>query len=487
MQSGKLTVILADNLLDADAISVALQSATRCSSGLSLLLQSNRVTMVPPMLFQGVSSVQTCFQDTVLCITPSIDLTVDLSANPITRIDRRALTGLAHLKSATILLNDLTGGSVDTPTAFNYAGVVWDDDATLSISFSNSSGVPMTVVNSLTRPTNGPMSVIVDLSSNSYTSIAAGICTETCPTGLNLSHNAISSISPQAFNYTFTLETLDLSNNALTLLSLAATNNLPTLSNFRLAQNRVYALPLTNNHIATPSDAVGNPLQCGQYGASAANCSCAAGYVLTPSFCGYVRCTLATLTDGCPPRTSFNSTDCSNAPESVCVSRAPPGQFFENGAFRPVSVCRVEFADVGQAYQVTAPTTTSDRVCSLCSKCPGDYSTTPCTATTDSKCTQTARLAVGNIVAIVLAVIMLGVAAAVGATYGRMQMRHRHHTQNELELTERLLGDVTEEKDRATEEITVMEQAWLITETDLTVGGVIGEGAFGRVYQGVWG
>jgi hypothetical protein len=75
----------------------------------------------------------------------------------------------------------------------------------------------------------------------------------------------------------------------------------------------------------------------------------------------------------------------------------------------------------------------------------------------------------------------------VGAVYGRTQKKQRYHTQTELELTERLLGDVQDEKDRATEEITVMEQAWSIDTSDLVLGKVIGQGAFGEVMRGMWG
>lgn len=63
----------------------------------------------------------------------------------------------------------------------------------------------------------------------------------------------------------------------------------------------------------------------------------------------------------------------------------------------------------------------------------------------------------------------------------------RYQTQSELELTERLLGDVQEEKERATDEVAVMEQAWVIEEGDLALGAAIGQGAYGTVCRGVWG
>jgi hypothetical protein len=84
-------------------------------------------------------------------------------------------------------------------------------------------------------------------------------------------------------------------------------------------------------------------------------------------------------------------------------------------------------------------------------------------------------------------IIILIAMVVVGAVYGRTQKKQRHHTQTELELTERLLGDVQDEKDRATEEITFMEQAWSIEPSDLVLGRVIGQGAFGEVLRGMWG
>lgn len=86
-----------------------------------------------------------------------------------------------------------------------------------------------------------------------------------------------------------------------------------------------------------------------------------------------------------------------------------------------------------------------------------------------------------------MAVFILAIATAAGATYGRGQSRKRQHTEVALELTERLLGDVHYEKDLVTEEKERMEQAWVIEETDLAYGEVLGEGAFGRVYRGTWG
>lgn len=86
-----------------------------------------------------------------------------------------------------------------------------------------------------------------------------------------------------------------------------------------------------------------------------------------------------------------------------------------------------------------------------------------------------------------MAVVFLAFTAAVAFQYGRAQQRGRELAVNELELTERLLGDVRTEKDRVEEENELLTQAWSIAEDDLEFGKVIGEGAFGRVYSGRWG
>jgi hypothetical protein len=52
-------------------------------------------------------------------------------------------------------------------------------------------------------------------------------------------------------------------------------------------------------------------------------------------------------------------------------------------------------------------------------------------------------------------------------------------TVNELELTELLLGNVTMQKDRITEEHDLMSRAWVISEDDLVMSDVIGMGGMG--------
>jgi hypothetical protein len=53
---------------------------------------------------------------------------------------------------------------------------------------------------------------------------------------------------------------------------------------------------------------------------------------------------------------------------------------------------------------------------------------------------------------------MLIAVASIAFLYGKRQSHRRAATKNELELTERLLGDVQDENTRVTEENVLMEQ-----------------------------
>lgn len=107
------------------------------------------------------------------------------------------------------------------------------------------------------------------------------------------------------------------------------------------------------------------------------------------------------------------------------------------------------------------------------------FSTTLCTKTENTRCARIYELNAGDIAAIVMSVVILAVIATIGWMYGKTQSRRHHMTANELEMTEMLLGDVTHEKDRITEEHDLMSRAWEISERDLVMGDVIGMGGMG--------
>lgn len=307
-----------------------------------------------------------------------------------------------------------------------------------------------------------------------------------------LSNNAITSVAPDAFDYALThLRHLDLSSNNLTVISTGLLLNTPALQSLILVNNPIVAIPHAGNHIGSRESMVGTPLQCETYGPVTMNCTCSVG---VPSVhCGYVRCTQTPT--GCEDGSIFNSSNCDGAPWSRCVTGAVPQQYYiqDLNTFLPITVCSELFGAGRAAYEVQPAltnaqgTATSDRICSVCSTCPEGFDTTPCTATSDAKCVRSTALTPGDIAAVTMALMILLAAAAVGVFFGRQQSRRVVKTKTELELTERLLGDVTDEKERVVEENKQMEQGWSIAVDDLAFGGVIGEGAFGRVFRGSWG
>lgn len=82
--------------------------------------------------------------------------------------------------------------------------------------------------------------------------------------------------------------------------------------------------------------------------------------------------------------------------------------------------------------------------------------------------------------AIVLVIFVGGVASTVLYYGKRRKQRELGQTQTYLELTERLLDDEREEKER-------WAGAYMIPEADVTLGSELGSGAFGRVLRGMWG
>lgn len=129
-----------------------------------------------------------------------------------------------------------------------------------------------------------------------------------------------------------------------------------------------------------------------------------------------------------------------------------------------------------QRYEYKKNTPTTDRLCSICSKCPSGYNVIQCTSTSNTVCTNLRAWVIAAIVVGVLVPILLLV---VGLQYTRKNTALRVTVSN-LELTERLLDD-----ERV--EVELMGQAWSIGHEDISFGPVIGEGAYGRVYKGTWG
>jgi hypothetical protein len=114
------------------------------------------------------------------------------------------------------------------------------------------------------------------------------------------------------------------------------------------------------------------------------------------------------------------------------------------------------------------------------------FDVSPCTPTTNTKCTKQFALSNDVLAGIIIAVLVPVVLLVFSLAYIRYRTKlivtrtQLGDTKNFLELTERLLGDEREEN-------ALMAQGWRIAEDDLVYETVIGEGAFGRVYRGTWG
>lgn len=229
---------------------------------------------------------------------------------------------------------------------------------------------------------------------------------------LNFKDNRITVLGADTFLDSFfvPLTSLDLSDNLLTVLTTSTMQALPRATDVSFKNNRIQAVPVAGNfHVEQNDSMSGNVIACRQYGpVSVTGCGCGAGY--EPSeHCGYARC-LRTA-NGCSNASIFNSTDCDAAPFSTCIDGSVDGFYYNalQGAFQPLTDCSTEFATIGQrAYEVKPPSTTTDRLCSICSSCPHGYQTSPCSATTDATCTQ--GLSSGDIAAILLAVLILAAA-----------------------------------------------------------------------------
>eukprot|EP00038_Savillea_parva_P004331 m.136509 g.136509 ORF g.136509 m.136509 type:complete len:882 (+) comp11437_c0_seq1:197-2842(+) len=308
------------------------------------------------------------------------------------------------------------------------------------------------------------------------------------------SGGALTYIAPDAFNNAMTLTTLILSNNALTFLSIDVLANTPALSHLAVDGNPIEALPFINNHLNTASNTTGFVVQCATFGSNInlTDCACTPGSNLTMLSlqCGYIRCTHDR--DGCPPGYLLNASDCSQAPASVCVDVNSPRyinshQYYDTAQhiFLPLTNCSTAFkaanrpglrAGYKNAWEYTAPTATSDRVCAICTTCPSEYGTIPCTPTTDSVCTRVGLtpVAIAGITVALTAVIVLGV---VVAGYYR---RRKEEKERELVQTTMALGTERQAVAR-------MTQAWVICEDDLKFDAVIGIGASGVVHKGKWG
>eukprot|EP00040_Diaphanoeca_grandis_P036793 m.236477 g.236477 ORF g.236477 m.236477 type:complete len:1135 (+) comp33686_c0_seq10:282-3686(+) len=489
---GTATLELSHNHITGGDIQVVLGSFPGNTEKLILTLANNSISFLPPSMFKGIgstgtSSVYSKFQ-------------LDVSLNPITNISSDSFKGYDEaLESVLVNISFPTAGKVATPPTFNLDGN-WGSTGTSFYLILRGSGVDLSVANAFPAqpPSQNsfwhflPDTLKLDLSHNNYTHVPSNVFNTSGVFMLDLSYNAITMVADDAFGYTFHLQQLNLSNNLLT--SVPILSRTPALSVFSLEKNKIVALPIESNHVALQTSMSNNIIQCEAYGPALRNCSCTQANYMYSEHCGYGRC-LFNSTTGCPSDTLLIFSGCALAPYSQCIKTCPSGQYYDTTAQAclPVAVCSLLFDDEGSpsgyrdAYQVSDFGLSSNRQCSICSTCPEGYKTVACTTTSNSRCTRSAHLAQGDIASIILSILIAVVMAGVGWWYGRTQLIKQNKTRGELELTEMLLGDVTEEKDRITEEKRLMQQAWTIDESDLRMKQVIGNGAFGTVYSAMWG
>lgn len=463
---------LSHNLLTAPELKTAVTSYTGAIAPLTMDLLWNNLTMVPSEL---LGSFNFYTQP-----SPFAVVTLNMPYNPITYIAFDAFSvgavHHAHVQSLTVDVSHPTNGSIRFGGApFDFGGVNWANAA-----------------NAGSAGSAGSFTLKLDATGIDFAILNAVGDAHNTPPALNVAvrYNGLRSVHLNASVPSLTQ--LDLSGNRLSILTSDFASKVP-FAKLTITDNSVWAMPTIGNHVQGGGTG-GNMLSCTSHSPKASGCRCAHPDFAVSIHCGFTMCTQH------PEHTAFNSThlvnasDCSSAPFSAYVSGVPNGTFYDatTEAFTSLTDCSTAFTRAGgsgflRAFEYRGHTPTTDRQCSICSTCPQQFDITPCTATSNTNCTRHSGLSPGDIAAIVLSLILFGIAAAVGAVYGRRQSTTRARTQSELSLTERLLGDVQTEKDRIEGENSLMEQGWAIAEGDLAFGESIGEGAFGRVFRGMWG
>jgi hypothetical protein len=517
-------VDFSDNNLSEEGISTALSSYTSSSAALTLDFTRNNARSLPAGLLANVGSQ----------LSAGANITLRLRENPIAVINESVFVSPIYTGYITYLSIDIgsaTTRHVQVPSASRFVvdNIVWvpvgfgnvggatiTAPPTLTINAANTS-IDISIAQALSAfsashyTASAALVITIDLSLNNYTEIAEGAFSNPMLQSINLSFNNISRVSNGAFSNASALQTVDLSSNVIDSLSDSAFLNTSFLKCVDVSYNRLtfvglgmhLAVPfarfnLSNNLIdrfprqIDPAIIVkNNPLSCPPISLQSYNepttdgCSCnLSGMtpVLMKCF-SFVLCVNNSEKSsyGCEPGSFFNSTNCSDAPFPSCIKRIPLGQYYDESmnTFQPISVCSQTFNSSNgylRAYQFQAPTATTNRLCSICSSCPSGYKTVQCTDTANTQCTnERGWITTVIVVCTVVPVVVLSITFLY-----IFKKRALDETTTNLELTERLLDGQRDENE-------LMGQAWSIAEEDLTFGKLIGEGAFGRVWDGTWG
>eukprot|EP00035_Acanthoeca_spectabilis_P004879 m.107762 g.107762 ORF g.107762 m.107762 type:complete len:1248 (-) comp12772_c0_seq8:122-3865(-) len=527
--AGQFDLYLANNKIDETDLATAMGSwIFQLPPTVHLNAENNLIGALPPKLFAN------CSVGAAFTVASSLELL--LSRNPITFLSpsvfqtNPAPGGLGKAMFTTRLTIDVSSPitPIEFPEVFSFSGPLLASAAsTLRLNASNTSAchcivdafngftgellevdLSFNAINNLTSSVGRPNELrlklnmsynqltvatnlaevagLIDLSNNLITMTAEGAFGRGLKS-LNLSNNRLTYLDPQTFNYTFQLRELLLTNNNLTLMHCDFFDNTPGLTTLHIENNQIRAIPMTQNKLANPATAAGNPLICSTYGPLAGGCSCPPGEVLS-QHCDYQRCTQTV--GGCPSSEIANASDCSIEPFSVCISGMVPGFFYNTAtdAFQPLTVCQTRFVRDGvhlPAYEFAPPSATSDRLCGICSVCPSGFHKQPCTATTDTRCTK--ELGPGDIASISISIFLLALIGLVGWRSANRQRRQRVVVATELEMTAGQLRTVTKEKDQIREEKDRMSEAWKISVDDIVLNTKVAEGSYGAVWRGLWG
>jgi hypothetical protein len=344
---GSVRIDFSYNQLTEQALTAALGSFTNSKGLLQLNFSGNRITRLPPNMVAGLAD---------LAHSPA-NVAIWMQSNPIVGIDPTAFSGapmrVANIQSLTLDMSNPTNGTLRVPASLAFELVNWGlsqdvryalAPAKLSLLLGNT-GVDMSIVGMLGHVQNAPPELNIDLSGNGYTIVPPGMFRFSRATSINMSHNNITHIASDAFKYNLDLQSLDVRHNQLTVINAVLMSNTPTVSSLFTGTNYIWALPLTNNHIAHASDATENQIACSSYGPNVTNCTCTAPLHLS-THCGYIRCMPSE--DGCPVDQLFNSSDCSMSPRSACVvpSQVSPQLFYSQSLqlFLPVTNCTSAYA-----------------------------------------------------------------------------------------------------------------------------------------------
>jgi Leucine-rich repeat (LRR) protein len=536
--AGYTIMNFSDNLLSENDLTMALGSYILSVASLTLDFSRNNVLSLPAQLLSNISTVAAGYGN----------VTIILAENPIAVINESVFVSTTPnlFSSVTIDISSATAGRVQIPTAFVISNVGFVGDGALLSGLDSHSGPPVLNINAANTSINmsfvqalgalGQVStpinsllITVNLSLNGYTEIPEGSFSNVLPMlqSIDLSFNNISLVPHNAFSNSAVLEDVYLSNNNIEYFSDTTFANCSALQNVDMTNNVLtfvslgvhLAAPfatfnLSNNHIVgyprllDPSIVVdNNPLTCPRINLQTYNnpttegCTCPSGLmpVITTCF-NYVVCMNATY--NCSASALPVATNCSQAPWPECFEQGdiPSDQYYvpATKSFQALSVCSqmypmlpgqmrtaIDGDDIPgpythymRAYQVVPPTLTTNRLCSICSTCPSGYDTVPCTEYTNTQCRKVnERNWITTVIVVCTVVPVVVMSIALMYIFKRRALTE---TTTNLELTERLL-------DGQRDEVELMGQAWSIAMKDLTFGDVIGEGAYGRVWNGTWG